>query len=176
MKKARWLFITLGLICVIFAVIMVTGIIKVLRIPTTAMEPTFNAGDHVAFRFKRGLNDSDRERVVCFQISEVPYLCKFMQRDEKMIKRVAALPGDTISTDGKMIFINGSPRARKGSFAINQYQIDLSSPVVIPEGFFYVLGDNDSNSLDSRMFGLVPISAVRGITIKEVEQGTKSDG
>ena len=137
------------------------------------MEPTLKAGDHVIFRYKRGLTEADRNMVISFAVSSVPYLYEKMQREELVIKRVVGLPGDTISTDGTMILINGEPRATKGNYLRNEHQLDLSSPVVVPEGQFYALGDNDRSSLDSRMFGFVPISGVRGISISKLK---KADG
>ncbi len=171
MKKAlRWFLIAISPVLAIGVLARVTGAVALLRVPTSAMEPTFESGDHILFRKKRGLNEADREKVVYFMVSSVPYLHELMQRDERVIKRVAGLPGDTVSTDGKSILINGIPRATKENYLRNEHQLDLSSPVVIPVGYFYALGDNDGNSVDSRMYGLVPISGVRGITISQVEQ------
>ena len=177
MKKAlRWFLILIAVALALGVVALVTGAVALLKNPTSAMEPTLESEDLILFRYKRGLNEADRERVVYFMVSSVPYLHGMMQREERVIKRVAGLPGDTVSKDGNSILINGKPRATMGNYPRNKHQLDLSSPVVIPEGYFYALGDNDGNSLDSRMYGFVPISGVRGITITKVEQAGSSNG
>lgn len=83
------------------------------------------------------------------------------------IKRIVGLPGETVEVRGGSIYINGKKfdesnylnsdvKTYPGSFARE------GEPVTVPEGQYFVLGDNRSNSSDSREWGAVKQDAVIG--------------
>ncbi|OYV59275.1 MAG: signal peptidase I [Actinobacteria bacterium 21-73-9] len=77
-----------------------------------------------------------------------------------LVKRVVALPGDTIASIGNRIYVND--QLLKEEWTHNE---PLGRPIpttVVPKGDYYVLGDNHPNSCDSRYWGFVPRSAIIG--------------
>jgi signal peptidase I len=85
---------------------------------------------------------------------------------EEFIKRVIALPGETVEGKSGRIYVNGrllyEPYLPKG-VVTSEF-----APVVVPAGSLWVMGDNRSNSSDSRVFGPVRRSTVVGRTIVRV--------
>lgn len=81
------------------------------------------------------------------------------QTNEVVIKRVVGLPAEWIWVWGRQVFVDEGrlvePYAAK-------WKGDFKPPVWVPEGSIYVLGDNRDDSEDSRVWGPVPLSSVRG--------------
>lgn len=151
--------------CTVVGGLLVTAVatkaIRLVRVTTPAMEPTLAAEDFVLVGYKRDLVEEDREKIVVFVTprSNIP--------GAQTIMRPAALPGDTLSTDGRHLLINGRPRAPMPNMPTRLTPVDLSQPRVVPEGHFFALGDNPENSWDSRYFGYVPFSSVRGFSFSQ---------
>jgi len=78
------------------------------------------------------------------------------------IKRVIGLPGDWIQIWGTQVFVNGK---RLGEPYARAKQAVARPPVYVPPGSIYVLGDNRDNSEDSRVWGPIPLSSVRGMAM-----------
>jgi signal peptidase I len=91
-------------------------------------------------------------------------------RDEDLllIKRVVAVPGDTIEGRNKQIFLNGEqqdePYIQHKSRAGADPLLDTFGPVMVPPGKYFLMGDNRDISLDSRIasFGLIDDAAIVG--------------
>ncbi len=113
-----------------------------------SMEPNYKSGDllflnKISYRFKEPrLFD-----VVVIANDDTKY----------MIKRIIGLPGDTIEYKDNKLYINGE--VTKEYFNISGVTKDFSLEQfdyeVIPEGYYFVLGDNRENSKDSRVYGLI---------------------
>jgi signal peptidase I len=85
---------------------------------------------------------------------------------EEFIKRVVALPGETVDIKDGRVYVNGrelvEPYLPPGTTTLaNGSQF----PITIPEGRLWVMGDNRGNSSDSRFFGPIPQDTVVGRTI-----------
>jgi signal peptidase I len=95
------------------------------------------------------------------------------------IKRVIGVPGDTIKVEGDNVYINGQPYAEKylkaaydkahAEGALYNNPDDYSNfpnanfpDAVVPEGMVFVMGDNRSNSEDSRRIGFIPMDRIVG--------------
>lgn len=76
----------------------------------------------------------------------------------KIIKRVIGLPGETISYQDNKLYINGKEVSDNHS---NEITYDFEE-VKIPDGEYYVLGDNRTDSVDSRILGTIPKSEILG--------------
>jgi len=82
------------------------------------------------------------------------------------VKRVVGLPGDRVAIHDGAVYVNGErldepyihgiATTRPGRY------LRAGNEQVIPDGYVFVMGDNRSNSRDSRDFGPVPISAIKG--------------
>ncbi len=78
---------------------------------------------------------------------------------KEFVKRIIGKPGDTIENYNGTILVNGKPFANKfGSTS----EISKEEKILIPEDYYYLLGDNRNESNDSRSFGLVPRSSITG--------------
>ena len=167
-------------------------IVEPFRIPSGSMLPSLYIGDFILVnKFAYGvkvpilnkkiidLGSPERGDVVVFRYPQDPNL--------DYIKRVIGLPGDHISYFNKVLYVNGKPVSRRfvgqykgpGQTFANEYIEDLSDAehsilllparqnslqgeYVVPEGMFFVMGDNRDNSNDSRVWGPVPESNLVG--------------
>ncbi len=75
------------------------------------------------------------------------------------IKRVIALPGETVEVRSGKVLINNNPLAEPYILQNPAYSKD---PVVVPQDNYYVLGDNRNNSSDSHVWGPVPVDEIVG--------------
>jgi signal peptidase I len=86
--------------------------------------------------------------------------------DKPYVKRVIGLPGDTVEVRDDSVFVNGEQLDEEyigGRPSNCQSNWDYcNTPVLIPEGTIYVMGDNRTNSEDSRLFGPVPAENIIG--------------
>lgn len=83
--------------------------------------------------------------------------------DEPYIKRVIGLPGDVIGFEDGYVLLNGSRLTEPYQAEAETFCTGASyCQVVVPRGTVYVLGDNRTNSADSRFFGPVSLDAVVG--------------
>jgi signal peptidase I len=163
-------------VAVILALFIRTFVVQAFKIPTGSMEPNLLVGDHLlvnkfvfaptAFDTEQVLlpmRDIRRGDVVVFKFPEEP------ERD--FIKRVIGLPGDTIEVRNRQVLINGEriqePYAHY-LFSVGDDEgggFDVRSrygPVTVPEGHYFMMGDNRDNSQDSRYWGFLPAHYVKG--------------
>ena len=78
---------------------------------------------------------------------------------KQFVKRVIAVPGDVIENSSGTILVNGKPY---GNVFGRTSDISEIPKRIIPDGYYYVLGDNRNSSNDSRSFGLVPRKNIIG--------------
>lgn len=114
-----------------------------------SMEPNFYTGERlIVNKLIYKFDKPEREEVVVFHAT----------KDKDYIKRVIALPGEKVRVEGDQVYINGQPldepylkqaldeAAQKGI----PYNTRNYSEQTVPEGSIFVMGDNRSNSSDSR--------------------------
>lgn len=90
----------------------------------------------------------------------------FNYNNTKLIKRIVGLPGETVEYKEGKLYINGEYVAE--SFLNNKTTADFSLEELgyekIPKGYYFVMGDNRTNSTDSRIIGLIPSEDIEGTT------------
>ena len=129
------------------------------QIKGASMEPTFYNGNYIfTSKITYRIRQPHRGDVVVFHSPK--------NRDIEFIKRVIGLPGDTILIENNEIYVNDVLIPEKyiaakttlvpGSFAQN------GTPIQVPEGQYFVMGDNRPRSSDSREFGTIPMNSIVG--------------
>lgn len=88
----------------------------------------------------------------------------FHYEDSQFIKRVIGLPGEHVRYEDGLLYINGE--IIKDDFASNTKNFDLKylGFDTIPEGYYFVMGDNRNYSVDSRRIGLIKKEDIEGTT------------
>jgi len=157
-------------------------IIQAFKIPSASMVPSILKGDYVLLNKSiYNLQSPARGDVVVFVNPN--------DRRKNWIKRIVALPNDTVEIRNNVLFINGEPLAHRpiseaklskiedqitGSVleeinGTTDYEIMLSTnsgadfrKIKVPNGHCFVLGDNRGNSRDSRHLGPIPLRDVMG--------------
>lgn len=114
------------------------------EIPSESMENTIMTGDRIfGNRLAYLFDDPKRYDVVIFRYPD--------NEEQLFIKRVIGLPGETVEiTDGK-VYIDGSDVPLDDSFTPETPRGDYG-PYVVPEGSYFMLGDNREFSKDSRFW------------------------
>jgi signal peptidase I len=164
-------------IAVILALFVRTWVVQAFKIPTGSMEQNLLIGDHLLVnKFVFGptetalertllpVEDIQRGNVVVFKYPEEP--------DRDFIKRVIGLPGETVELRDKKVYINGrmleepyvfflQPAGEGGEFSAFDVRVNYG-PVTVPPESYFVMGDNRDNSQDSRYWGFLPRSYVKG--------------
>ena len=129
------------------------------RIPSASMEPAVLKGD-VLFADKRYNCPGCKQGIRRGDIAIFTYP---NDRTLKYIKRIIALPGDRVQIKGREIQVNGRPLSSAAAAVQDDAQTQgEDADLLVPAGQVFVLGDNRSNSYDSRKFGTVPMQDVVG--------------
>jgi signal peptidase I len=134
------------------ALVVQTYAVKPFKIPSGSMENTLQVGDMIFVnRFLYLFKSPQRGDVVVFKYPENP--------NQDFVKRLIGLSGDTVVIlDGKVL-INGTALDEP---YIKESSVDDYGPVVVPADSYLMLGDNRNNSRDSRYWGFLPKSLVKG--------------
>ncbi len=158
-----WLDLLLtALITVAVVVAMRIFVADTYQVPTGSMLETIQLGDRligekVSYRFRA----PKAGEVVTFDDPSDPSVT--------LIKRVIATEGQTVDLVDGVVVVDGEALDEpyvldKPSEPIDRFAPELSEPItypyVVPEGCVWVMGDNRTNSLDSRYFGAVEINTV----------------
>ena len=162
-------------------------IVHAFLIPSQSMEPTLLVGDRLLVnKFVYRLRQPHRQEIVVFK---APYLAlqKSMKPDQTdYIKRLIGLPGDLVRVENGHALVNGKPLYEpyiqlSSPFGGRTFPDDYlhETPwrdtyrnlierhwgklwIRVPEGHYFVMGDNRFNSLDSRDWGFVSHDALVG--------------
>jgi signal peptidase I len=159
---------------VVLAFIIRGCVVQAFKIPSGSMEETLVIGDHLMVnKFIYGiklpftdtrllkLRDPVRGDVMVFEFPE--------DRSKDFIKRVIGVPGDEVAVRDKQVFINGvayrNPHeVHKETQLLSREQSprDNFGPVRVPAHSYFMMGDNRDRSYDSRFWGFIKDSDIRG--------------
>ncbi len=169
------------IVAAILALIIRTFVVQAFKIPSGSMEDTLLIGDHllvnkfiygteIPFTDQRILSIRHPERgdVIVFEFPEDRGKSYFQRRD--FIKRVIGTPGDVVEVRDKRVYVNGEPyvipqevHKENDSIPPNLGPRDFMAPVKVPEGKYFVMGDNRDRSYDSRFWKFVDESEIKGL-------------
>jgi signal peptidase I len=143
------------------------GLIRPFKVPTGAMTPAVSPGDHFMMEgFTFLARKPHRGDIIVFKTDGIQSL----PANEIFIKRVAGKPGERLQISDGKLYVNGTHVPVSNAAGEIQYVFIpglkyLSSntdSVTVPDGHYFVLGDNSSNSADSRSWGFVPANNIMG--------------
>ena len=135
-------WIKVVVIAVVAAFIINRFIIIHATVPTGSMMDTIPEKSRiVAFRLSYLLDEPKRYDIVIFPAPDSP--------DVLFVKRIIGMPGETIRIIGGKVYLEGSDEPLD-DFFIRELSHDTSGPYHIPEGCYFMMGDNRTNSEDSR--------------------------
>lgn len=136
----------------VLALVLRTFVVQAFWIPSGSMIPTLQIKDRVLVcKFWYRFSDPKRGDIVVFKYPMDP------KRD--FVKRVVGLPGDTVELQEGTVLINGEPQSEP--FVKNHDRFTMPA-LRVPDGSYFCMGDNRPNSQDSRFWGFVPESYLRG--------------
>ena len=177
---------------VVIAIFVITFIVQAFQIPSESMENTLLVGDYLLVNKLcyggQGLGDHvlpyqkiSRGDIIVFHYPVDP--------QQHFVKRVIGVPGDHLRMVSKKVLINGRPldepyvrflEPPNNLFRDNFPRVDIPAiglegkwwlemrklvedgQLIIPEGQYFVMGDNRDDSQDSRYWGFVPIENIIG--------------
>lgn len=180
MGRKSWI---IEFISVVLVVLLLRAyVVQAYNIPSGSMKPTLLVGDFILVnKLVYDLSEPKRGDIVVFKWPVNPKI--------DFIKRVIGMPGDVIEVKDYQVYINGKPLPLKKvgevyedgnkklifeetlpngvKHKIALYQDPLMPrkdvpPTVIPDGHYFVMGDNRDNSEDSRYWGFLPRENIVG--------------
>jgi signal peptidase I len=169
-RRRRWRRTLVETAIVIFVAVLLAGLVRTFAfqtfwIPSASMTPTLAVYDRVvvqkAFFTWHDVHEGD---IVVFSH---PPLDDCPGPGGDLVKRVIALPGQTIYSSGNSIYVNGRPLAEPylppdDPLGPSIPDASRQHPYRVPAGEFYMLGDNRADSCDSRYWGPIKGSSIVG--------------
>ena len=166
-SKRKWILISsivaAGFILTILLPSLIrTYIIQAYKIPAGSMKPTLLIGDRILVdKLPKNLDEIERGDIIVFVFPPDP------RKD--FVKRVIGLPNDLIEIRDKALYVNGD-LLQEDYVIYNDTNIiparlqprDNLGPIKVPQNSLFVLGDNRDASFDSRFWGFVDLSQVKG--------------
>ena len=150
-------------------VLLRTYVVQSFYIPSPSMVPTLQVGDRIMVnKLSYDLHGVHRGDIVVFKRPPLEE-----QDFPDLVKRVIGLPGETISTRDGHVYIDDKllaepwlppgPNSYTGALPGDAHpQFNMPGPVTIPAGEYFVMGDNRTDSEDSRFFGPIPKALIVG--------------
>lgn len=160
---------------IILALIIRSYVVQAFKIPSGSMEDTLVIGDHLlANKFIYGtkipfsdnrilkIRDPQRGDVIVFEYPE--------DRSKDFIKRLIGVPGDQVLVRDKHVYVNGvlyqNPHEIHKEKEILPEGVsprDNFGPVRVPANSYFMMGDNRDRSYDSRFWGFIKNSDIKGM-------------
>lgn len=170
-------------LCICIALYIYSFAFRIQAVEGESMEKSFYDGDRIVSIYDNNIKRGD---VVIARLT--PLKENKNDEDEYLIKRVIGVPGDTIKYTKEGLYINGvyvkeeytsivptsSNEYNKEFFIIKEDDEALEGKVleyhsVIPKGYYFLMGDNRNNSLDSRKYGLFSQEEIVSVVILRAE-------
>jgi signal peptidase I len=176
----------LVLIAFVLALLMKTFLVQAFYIPSSSMEPTLLVNDRVLVnKLSHTFREPRRGEIVVFSEAgfaptgdeEVGLLHRVVRSvgtglglvppsEKDFIKRIIGLPGETVEMRGGVVHIDGQPipeaPTTEGGY-LSSRDLTEFGPVTVPQGEYFMMGDNRPSSADSRTsLGTIPADHIIG--------------
>jgi len=143
-------------VSVTLAILVILFLYQPVKVEGTSMMPSLIDQERIfinKFIYRFGLGEIQRGEMIVFWFPADP--------SKSYIKRVIAVPGDTVEIAGGTVIVNGQPVQEQ--YVTEEYRDRQSiAPLTIPPANYFVLGDHRSSSNDSRNWGTVPRKYIYG--------------
>jgi len=176
---------------VVIAAFVITFVVQAFQIPTESMENTLLTGDYLLVD-KLRYGSSRWGWLVPYRAVQRGDIIVFhypVNPAQHFVKRVVGIPGDHIRLINRQLFVNGVPQQEpyvrhinpvhdafrdefprvdtatagmEGDWWIQMRKLVEDNQLIVPEGSYFVMGDNRDDSKDSRYWGFVPQENVVG--------------
>jgi signal peptidase I len=138
----------------VYATLILTFGFQIARVEGRSMEPTLHDQDRlVVNKFAYRMHDP--------AVGDVVMMLHPNKPDHTLVKRIVAAPRDIVEIRNGVVLRN-DVAVDENYLSADVRSFETMAPLMIPEGFYYVLGDHRNNSLDSRAFGPVPRKYILG--------------
>ena len=159
-RKMLWSTLAALIVVAAVAALISTLFLSVIQVSGDSMEPTLSNGDVILLVKTKKYSHKD--------------LCCISWRNKLLIKRVIALPGETVSIDADgNVSVNG--KVLEESYVQNKClgECDIEFPYVVPDGKLFVMGDKRDTSIDSRssVIGCVDYDQMVGRVLFRIWKG-----
>lgn len=151
-------FLETVVVALVISVVLYLFIMTPHEVIGNSMHPTYKNGEYLmANKITYRVSDPKRGDVIIFKYSDT----------QDFIKRVIGLPGDTVMLKDGHIYINNEILDESGYLSDSIYTngenfLKEGESTVVPEGEYFVCGDNRSHSSDSREFGSIKKENIKG--------------
>lgn len=172
-EKPRWRqnVESIGL-ALLIALAVRSSVVQAFWVPSGSMLPTIQIGDHIfvnklAYSVRLPLLGTELMKIGELKRGDIVVFVSPVDPSTDLIKRVVAIPGDTVEIRNKVLYVNGDkvddPHASfTDSTIMPNGNRDNMKPKKVPEGKFFVMGDNRDRSYDSRFWEFANISDIKG--------------
>ena len=134
------------IVAVVMAFVLKSFVVEMYWVPSESMVPTIMVKDRVVVtKFNYWFREPEHGEIVVF---ESP-----VEEKKNLIKRLIGVPGDTIEFKDNTLYLNGQLYTE--DYLSEEVFTGDFGPITIPEGMYFMCGDNRQNSYDSRSWGLV---------------------
>lgn len=177
---------------VVIAVFVITFIVQAFQIPSESMEKTLLIGDYLLVDKLRYGGSSFWDHFLPYRAVKRDDIIVFhypVNPSEHFVKRVIGVPGDRIRLINRQVYINGVPLQEnyvqytsssrdvfrddfprvnipvaglEGKWWLQMRKLVDNGQLIVPQGYYFVMGDNRDESLDSRYWGFVPRENIVG--------------
>lgn len=151
-KKYGWFLQVRDFAIILAALFILFNVfVGVSKVSGNSMHPTLLDGQDVFFT---RINFSYERGQVVFAR---------MPSGSNYVKRIVAVPGDVVELYNGTLYVNGQAEQAMGAVGATLPEEGIVEyPYTVPEDCFFLVGDNREGSVDSRSFGALPSSSIRG--------------
>jgi signal peptidase I len=157
-------------VALVLALFIRTFVVQAFKIPSESMVNTLLVGDHLLvnkfiYGVKLPFSDKTVAPVSDPALGDIIVFEYPLDKELDYIKRIIGLPGDVIELKSNVVYRNSQPL--KEPYVRLEHGTGMEGrpnfgPVTVPEGKYFVMGDNRDHSADSRYWGFVPRENIRG--------------